>query len=197
MRHPFWFPQVCGFCRSLCLRSPRSGASRSQSCSARICPARCRCRRLCVRFRSGFSPGRRHDSREIHRTRFDRLSTTSRNVVEAAGLTLDHVVYLKCILKIHIAPENWTKCSANYFPKVPPARAVLGVAKLPRPGVQITAIAVRDLKGKDHICAGVRGEQGLLPGNADLQRILLDDARPRFQNWNCAQRTRISGEPGA
>src|SRR5205807_1666426 len=37
------------------------------------------------------------------------------------------------------------------FPKMPPARAVLGVARLPEPSVQITAVAVRDLTGKQAV----------------------------------------------
>jgi 2-iminobutanoate/2-iminopropanoate deaminase len=42
---------------------------------------------------------------------------------------------------------------AEYFPKMPPARAVLGVAKLPEPSVQITALAVRDLTGKQPVAS--------------------------------------------
>ena len=34
---------------------------------------------------------------------------------------------------------------AQAFPKTPPARAVLGVAKLPDSSIQISAVAVRDL----------------------------------------------------
>ena len=36
---------------------------------------------------------------------------------------------------------------AEVFPKekTPPARAVLGVAKLPQPSIQVSAVAVRDL----------------------------------------------------
>src|SRR5512133_1518256 len=33
----------------------------------------------------------------------------------------------------------------EYFPKTPPARAVLGVARVPDPPIQISAIAVRNL----------------------------------------------------
>src|SRR5207249_8444252 len=35
----------------------------------------------------------------------------------------------------------------KYFPSVPPAGAVLGVARLPSPGIQINAVAVHDLNG--------------------------------------------------
>ena len=33
----------------------------------------------------------------------------------------------------------------EYFPKTPPARAVLGVARVPDPAIQISAVAVRNL----------------------------------------------------
>jgi 2-iminobutanoate/2-iminopropanoate deaminase len=72
-----------------------------------------------------------------------------KTVVEAAGLTMDHVVYTQIYL------EDISKCGemdgvlaeafAQLKLKVPPARAVLGVAKLPVPGVQMNAVAVRDL----------------------------------------------------
>lgn len=74
-----------------------------------------------------------------------------RSVVEAAGLTIDHVVYVQAYLEdIHLSGEL-DGVFASYFPKDPPARAVLGVARLPEPGVQVTAIAVRDLHGKQPV----------------------------------------------
>jgi enamine deaminase RidA (YjgF/YER057c/UK114 family) len=72
-------------------------------------------------------------------------------VVEAAGLTMDHVVYLQVYLDdmSHYEPLNIVL--AAYFPNAPPARGVLGVARLPEPPLQITAIAVRDLEGKQPV----------------------------------------------
>lgn len=64
---------------------------------------------------------------------------------------MDHVVYLQVYLEdIHRSVEL-DEVFASYFPKEPPARAVLGVAKLPQPGVLITAMAVRDLNGKQSV----------------------------------------------
>lgn len=71
-----------------------------------------------------------------------------RSVVERAGLAMDHVVYVQVYLEDVRRSGEVDEVFANYFPKEPPARAVLGVARLPEPGVQITAIAVRDLQGK-------------------------------------------------
>jgi 2-iminobutanoate/2-iminopropanoate deaminase len=72
-------------------------------------------------------------------------------VVEAAGLTMEHVVYLQVYLEdIHQYGEL-NKVFAEYFPKTPPARAVLGVARLPEPPIEITGVAVRDLSGKQPV----------------------------------------------
>jgi reactive intermediate/imine deaminase len=69
-------------------------------------------------------------------------------VVEAADLRMDHVVYVQVYLDDMSHYEALDKAFAEYFPKMPPARGVLGVARLPEPSVQINAVAVRDLKGK-------------------------------------------------
>ena len=74
-----------------------------------------------------------------------------RTVVEAAGLTMDHVVYVQVYLDDMSRYDALDKAFAEYFPKVAPARGVLGVARLPEPSVQINAVAVRDLKGKQAV----------------------------------------------
>ncbi|MFI5056819.1 MAG: RidA family protein [Candidatus Acidiferrales bacterium] len=74
-----------------------------------------------------------------------------RAVVEAAGLTMEHVVYLQVYLEdIHQYGEL-NKVFAEYFTKTPPARAVLGVARVPEPPIEITGVAVRDLTGKQPV----------------------------------------------
>jgi reactive intermediate/imine deaminase len=74
-----------------------------------------------------------------------------RAVVEAGGLTMEHVVYLQVYLEdIHQYGEL-NKVFADYFPKTPPARAVLGVARLPEPPIEITAVAVHDLSEKQPV----------------------------------------------
>jgi enamine deaminase RidA (YjgF/YER057c/UK114 family) len=49
----------------------------------------------------------------------------------------------------HYAELN--EAFADYFPKDPPARAVLGVARLPESPLQISAVAVRDLERKQPV----------------------------------------------
>jgi 2-iminobutanoate/2-iminopropanoate deaminase len=69
-------------------------------------------------------------------------------IVVAAGLTMDNVVYTQVYLTDISKVQEVDSAFAKYFPKVPPARAVLGVANLPDPPVQINAVAVRDLEGR-------------------------------------------------
>lgn len=68
-------------------------------------------------------------------------------VVESAGLTMDHVVYTQVYLEDIGKYDEVNKIFAEYFPNNPPARAVLGVARVPDPPIEINAVAVRDLTG--------------------------------------------------
>ena len=71
-----------------------------------------------------------------------------KRLVETAGLTLDRVVYLQVYLEDPSHYSELNEVFSAYFPKDPPARGVLCVARVPEPSLQITAVAVRDLKGK-------------------------------------------------
>jgi 2-iminobutanoate/2-iminopropanoate deaminase len=72
-------------------------------------------------------------------------------IVEAAGLTMDHVVYTQVYLTDVSKYDELNKIFARNFPRTPPARAVLGVASLPEPPVQINAVAVHDLKDRQAV----------------------------------------------
>lgn len=70
-------------------------------------------------------------------------------VVEAAGLTMEHIVfaqtYLADIKNYDVMNKVWSK----YFPKDPPARSTIGVTRMPvDTPFEIAALAVRDLKMK-------------------------------------------------
>jgi len=69
-------------------------------------------------------------------------------VVEAAGLTIDHVVYVQVYLEDMSKYGDMNRVFGEFFGKIPPARAVLGVARVPDSPVQITAVAVRDLSDR-------------------------------------------------
>jgi 2-iminobutanoate/2-iminopropanoate deaminase len=70
-------------------------------------------------------------------------------IVVAAGLTMEHVVHTQLYLeRLSDLPEV-ERVYAEYFPRQPPARVVLGVAKMPTDTpIELTAVAVRDLKLK-------------------------------------------------
>ena len=68
-----------------------------------------------------------------------------KSVVGSAGLTMDHVVYTTVYLSDIRQYEEMNRVFSEFFGKIPPARAVLGVAGLPDPPIEINAVAVRSL----------------------------------------------------
>ena len=77
-----------------------------------------------------------------------------KQIVEAAGLNLDHVVYTQVYLEDISKYEEMNRVFGEYFQTTPPARAVLGVARLPDVPIEISAVAVRDLTGRRAIVPG-------------------------------------------
>ncbi len=71
-----------------------------------------------------------------------------KSVVETAGLTMDHVVYTTVYLTDINQYEEMNRVLGKFFGKIPPARAVLGVAGLPDPPIEINAFAVRSLSDR-------------------------------------------------
>ena len=72
-----------------------------------------------------------------------------KTLVEAAGLTMDHVVYTHLFLTNIRNYDAVNKIYATYFPNAKPARVTFGVARLPSAGgVEINAVAVRNLAAK-------------------------------------------------
>lgn len=68
-----------------------------------------------------------------------------KSVVESAGLSMDHVVFTTVYLTDISQYGEMNRVFAEFFGKIPPARAVLGVAGLADPPIEINAVAVRDL----------------------------------------------------
>lgn len=76
-------------------------------------------------------------------------------IVEGAGLTMEHVVYAQLYLKNMTGYDDANRVWAKVFPKDPPARATLGVAKMPTDTpVEVTVVAVRDLSRKKVVSPG-------------------------------------------
>lgn len=72
-------------------------------------------------------------------------------VVESAGLTMEHVVYTQVYLEQMSQYDEMDRAFVEYFGKTLPARAVLGVARVPDAPIEISAVAVRDLTGRKSI----------------------------------------------
>ena len=95
-------------------------------------------------------------------------------VVESAGLTLDNVVYVQVYLTDIGSYSEMNRVFAEYFPKTPPARAVLGVYGLPDPLVQINAVAVRNLDGRKAVYpANVSKDERASPGILTHDRLFI------------------------
>jgi reactive intermediate/imine deaminase len=86
-----------------------------------------------------------------------------RRIVEAAGLTMEHVVSAQVYLKDIGAYDEMDRSWREAFPKNPPARAVLGVHRMPTDTpVEITVVAVRDLAQKRVVNPGGSFSPGVL-----------------------------------
>ena len=95
-------------------------------------------------------------------------------VVEAAGLTLDHVVYTHVYLEDMNNLSALDRVYARYFPKDPPARATIGVARLPGTPVEINAVAVLDRDGRTPVrLQGWDSSQPFSPGMLTRDRLFI------------------------
>ena len=95
-------------------------------------------------------------------------------VVEAAGLTLDHVVYTHVYLEDINNLASLDRVYARYFPKDPPARATIGVARLPGTPVEINAVAVLNRDGRTPVrLQGWDRSQPFSPGMLTSDRLFI------------------------
>lgn len=74
-----------------------------------------------------------------------------KTVVDAAGLTMEHVVYVQVYLTSYRDEGPLNRVWKEFFPKAPPARSTIGVAKLAGTPVEMSAVAIRDLSLKTPI----------------------------------------------
>ena len=103
-----------------------------------------------------------------------------KSVVEAAGLTLDNVVYTQVYLEDIDQFDEMNRVYRTYFPNTPPARATLGVAKLPGTPVEINAVAVRDSSRKTAVTvSGYDPGEPVSPGILTGDRLFVSGMRGR------------------
>ena len=114
-------------------------------------------------------------------------------VVEAAGLTMDHVVYIQVYLENVDNFPLFDTVFKKYFLSIPPAGAVLGVAKLPSPGIQINAVAVLDLNGRKAVIpSNYKWEGPFSPGMLTHDRLFVSATQGRDpQSGKLANRPRL------
>ena len=95
-------------------------------------------------------------------------------VVEAAGLTMEHVVYTQVYLEDISKYGDMNRVFGESFPKTPPARAVLGVAGIPESPIQISAVAVRNLADKRAVHPpNFKSEDSASPGILTHDRLFV------------------------
>jgi len=97
-----------------------------------------------------------------------------KSVVEAAGLTMDHVVYTTVYLTDINQYAEMNRVYGEFFGKIPPARAVLGVAGLTDPPVEMNAVAVRNLAEKRDVSPpGYKSNESFSPGILTHDRLFV------------------------
>ena len=97
-----------------------------------------------------------------------------KTIVEAAGLTMEHVVYTQVYLTDYSDEGPLNRVYKQYFPKAPPARSTIGVAKLPGTPLEINAVAIRDLTKKRVVVPqGYPAGAALSPGVVAGDRMYL------------------------
>lgn len=94
-------------------------------------------------------------------------------IVEAAGLKLDNVVYTQVYMQDVGNYDEMNRAFGEYFPNTPPARAVLGVARVPDPPIEISAVAVRDLTSRRAIFPPKYRRDGASPGILTHDRLFI------------------------
>lgn len=97
-----------------------------------------------------------------------------KTVVETAGLTMEHVVYTQVYLEDMNRYEDMNQVFAESFGKTPPARAVLGVVRVPDSAIQISAVAVRSLNDKKPVYpANYKSNDPVPPGMLTHDRLFV------------------------
>lgn len=95
-------------------------------------------------------------------------------VVESAGSTMDHVVYVQVYLQDMSHYDEMDQVWREFFGKNSPARAVLGVARVAAPPILINAVAVRDLSDRRAIYpANFRAGDSAPPGMLTHDRLFV------------------------
>lgn len=115
---------------------------------------------------------------------FDSQATQSleniKALVVAAGLSMEHVVYVQVYLEDVSNYDRLNAIFAKYFPHTPPARAVLGVARVPQSAIEITAVAAHDLSDRKAVIpANYKTTEPYSPGILTHDRLFVSAMQGR------------------
>ena len=103
-----------------------------------------------------------------------------KKALQGSGLTMEHVVYVQVYLEDVGHIRELDEVFASYFPRNPPARAVLGVGKVPQGTIQMNAIAVRDLQGKQAVSVpGAKANKALSAGMLTHDQLFVSTMQGR------------------
>jgi reactive intermediate/imine deaminase len=103
-----------------------------------------------------------------------------KGVLAAAGLRMENVVYTHVYLEDIRNFDAMNRVYRDYFRSAPPARAVVGVAKLPGTPVEINAVAVRDASSKKPVdVPGLFGNEPVSAGMLTADRLYVSGMLPR------------------
>jgi len=121
-----------------------------------------------------------------------------KSVVETAGLTMDHVVYTTVYLTDVSQYAEMNRAFGEFFRKIPPARAVLGVAALPDPPIEINAVAVRNLAETRAISPpGYKSDEPFSPGILTHDRLFVSAMPVSAMRATDSSGGRASDDPAA
>lgn len=124
---------------------------------------------------SGCGPGRSNGS--VPSTFPEQARQALDNVklaVESAGLSIDHLVYTQVYLEDISKYDELNQVFAEYFGNTAPARAVLGVARVPESPIEISAVAVRSLVEKKPVYpANYKSRDPAPPGMLTHDRLFI------------------------
>jgi len=100
--------------------------------------------------------------------------TNVRRIVEAAGLTMQHVVYATVYLHDLSGLDGMNRAWRAAFPSDPPARVVVGTAKMPvDTPVEVTVVAARELETRTAAEPGEFESRGVMTAD----RVYLSGVR--------------------
>ncbi|HJT70643.1 MAG TPA: RidA family protein [Terriglobales bacterium] len=114
-------------------------------------------------------------------------------ILESDGLSMDNVVYTQVYLENIGKYDEMDRAFGEYFHTTPPARAVLGVARVPQSPIEITAVAVHDLGGRRAIVpSNYKSSDSASPGILTHDRLFVSG-----MTGTDPATGKIPGDPGA